>query len=145
MAMRAAEKIVDGLIQAMEGFVELQQGVEEEFASENGNGYEGDKGSSEITEEVDAAIVTELRAAIESVMDSEDYGSDEIAALFSSMSDALEEIDPDVFEETEEEEEETTYEADAEDGEEYYDEDDLDPLEDDEEFDEDEDEDEEDE
>lgn len=133
MAMRAAEKIVDGLIQAMEGFVELQQGIEEEFASENGNGYDADKASSEMTEEVDAAIVTELRAAIESVMDSEDYGSDEIAALFSSMSDALEEIDPDVFEETEEEEEETTYGEEADDSEEYYDDDDLEPLEDDEE------------
>jgi len=128
MVMKASEKIIDGLTQLVEGFVELQESVEEEFGAE----LEDDlvaRPSSEVSVEMEAAIVTELRAALEVVMDSEDFATDEMAALVSSLSDALEEIDPDVFESSSEEDEEI-YDDDIDD--EIYDDiedDDLESLE----------------
>ena len=79
--------------------------------------------------EVDAAIVTELRTSIETVIDTEDYAPEEIASALSSLSEALEEIDPDVFASEEEDDEDEEYEDD--DLEELDDLDDLDDYEDD--------------
>ncbi|MCB0331052.1 MAG: hypothetical protein KDD70_15380 [Bdellovibrionales bacterium] len=110
--MRAAEKIIEGLTTLMEGFVELQEKVEAEFESENPRG-ESDTEDPDVRVEIDAAVVTEIRATLEAVMDAEDYSADEFATFISVAQDALEEIDPDVFEEVEESEE-------AEDDEEVY-------------------------
>ncbi len=96
---------------------------------------------------MDAAAVVEIRAAIETVMDTEDYGTDEIAAFLSVLTDALEEIDPDVFEEVQTEPSdlyaaaEEEYDEDDDDLDDELD-DDLDDF-DDEEFDDEEEEDEE--
>jgi hypothetical protein len=56
-------------------------------------------------------------------MDAEDYSADEVATFISVTQDALEEIDPDVFEEVEEED--ASREA-VEDEDDYYVEDDGD-------------------
>lgn len=98
--MRAAEKIIEGLTQLMEGFVELQAKIEGDFDSGSEGGEEED---SDLRVEIDAALVTEMRATLEAVMDAEDYSADEVATFISVAQDALEEIDPDVFEEVEEE------------------------------------------
>lgn len=98
--MRAAEKIIEGLTQLMEGFVELQAKIEGDFDSDSESGEEED---SDLRVEIDAALVTEMRATLEALMDAEDYSADEIATFISVAQDALEEIDPDVFEEVEEE------------------------------------------
>jgi hypothetical protein len=58
-----------------------------------------------------------MRATLEAVMDAEDYSADEVATFISVAQDALEEIDPDVFEEVEEES--ASGEA-VEDEDEYY-------------------------
>jgi len=112
--MRAAEKIIEGLTQLMEGFIELQGKIEGDFDSDN----EGlDEEDSDLKIEVDAALVTEIRATLEAVMDAEDYSADEIANLISVTQDALEEIDPDVFEDVEED---AVEEAADDDDDDYY-------------------------
>ncbi|MCB0321335.1 MAG: hypothetical protein KDD60_10460, partial [Bdellovibrionales bacterium] len=104
----------------------------------------GDTEDPDVRVEIDAALVTEIRACIEAVMDSEDYAADELATLVSIAQDALEDIDPDVFEEAEEDEE-SDEDVVYEDDEDFSDleDDDLDEEFDDEDDDEDEEDDEE--
>lgn len=125
MGMKGASKIIDALKQLMDGYCELQEAIERDYG---GRGEDADDATAELSTEVDAALVTEIRAAIETVMEEDDFSAEEIASVISILTDSLEEIDPDVFETTETEP--------AEEGEEYedYDEDE------DEEFEEDEDE-----
>jgi hypothetical protein len=96
MAIKGAEKIIEALTQLMDGYCELQEAIERDF------GGRGDKpedaAATELSSEVDAALVTEIRAAIETVMEEEDYSAEEIASVISILTDSLEEIDPDVFE-----------------------------------------------
>ena len=143
--MKAANQIIEALTQLVEGYNELQAMIETDYAADSEE--EEIDGHSTPTVEVDEAMVTELRATIEAVMDGEDYSSEEVAAVLSSLSEALEEIDPDVFEsesdddddeEDEDDEDKSTYDASAYDDDEddsidydSYEDDDLD----DEEFD----------
>lgn len=119
--MKSAEKIIDALTQLLEGYNELQASVQEEYGADDADDEEGE--DSDLSEEVDAAIVTELRASLEAVIDAEDFSTEEIAAALCSLTEALEEIDPDVFE-SEDDEEEEEEDLDDEDVE-IYDEDDL--------------------
>ncbi len=100
--MRAVDKIIEGLTQLLEGFVELQSKIEKDFEVAEPD-FADEADDSDIRVEIDAAMVTEIRATIESVMDAEDYSADEIATFLSVTQDALEEIDPDVFESDEDE------------------------------------------
>jgi ribonuclease E len=111
MATKGAAKIIEALTQLMEGYVELQQSVERDFGGREGE----DEG--ELSSEVDTAIVTEVRAAVESVMEDEDYSAEEMASVISMLTDAVEEIDPDVFDQEEDGEEEEEDEDDSEDDE----------------------------
>lgn len=109
MATKGAGKIIEALTQLMEGYVELQQAVERDFG-----GRDSDD-DSELSSEVDTAIVTEIRAAVESVMEDEDYSAEEMASVISMLTDALEEIDPDVFDQDDEDEAEEEEEDEDED------------------------------
>jgi hypothetical protein len=111
MATKGAAKIIEALTQLMEGYVELQQSVERDFGGREGE----DEG--ELSSEVDTAIVTEVRAAVESVMEDEDYSAEEMASVISMLTDAVEEIDPDVFDQEEDGDEEEEDEDDSEDDE----------------------------
>jgi len=125
MARKGSEKIIDALTQLMEGFNELREKAEADYSVDDEE--EGTAEDSEISSEIDAAIVTEMRAALEAVIDAEDVTPEEIAAAISSLTEALEEIDPDVFEVSEDDnsmEGDNIYRSDDDD---YYDEsDDLD-------------------
>ncbi|RMG43197.1 MAG: hypothetical protein D6719_04300 [Candidatus Dadabacteria bacterium] len=102
MAQRSSEKIIEALSMLMEGFSELQESVEQEFGKDSLlDDLEEEEEENGVNEEIDAAIVTEIRAAIETVMETDDYSTEEFATLVSTMTDALEEIDPDVFEDEE--------------------------------------------
>lgn len=154
MTTKATEKIIEALTQLVEGFAELQEKLEEDYdpsvaddADEKESETESDGDESETG--IEEAIVTEIKAAVESVIENEDCAPEDLASIVSALSDALEEIDPEVFshgevEEEEEEEDEEEYEdLDDED----FDDDDYDDEdedEDEEEEDEDEDEDEDD-
>lgn len=93
MSIKAAEKVIDALTNLLHGYKELQEALLSDFGSDEQN--------AEQALEMDAALVTEMRAALESLMDSEDIGAEEVAGLISVLTDALEEIDPNVFDEDE--------------------------------------------
>ena len=131
MTSKPSEKIIDALTQLLEGFSELQEMVETDYGAQATTN--DDEGESELDKEIDAAIVIEIRAAIESVMESEDYSPEEIAAVISTLTDALEEIDPDVFEDETEESEEEDEDEDYDDDDDEDEDDDLDLDEDDDE------------
>src|SRR4051812_41913646 len=123
MGMKGAEKIIDALTQLMDGYCELQEAIERDYGGRGEEAVAADPAATELSSEVDAALVTEIRAAIETVMEEEDYSAEEIASVISILTDSLEEIDPDVFESSEttpadEEEDYTDYDEDDDDVEE---------------------------
>lgn len=139
MSNRATEKIMEALSQLLEGFAELQDSLETEYGEE-ADEDDIDEGETEV-KDPDAAIVAELKTAIEGCIETDDYTPEEIANLIAALTEALEEVDPNVFSDTVEEDEE---EEEDEDDEDYDDDDDdldLDDDEDDEDEDEEEDED----
>jgi len=122
MTSKAAEKIIEALTQLMEGYCELQEAVEADYGAAQA-GSDEDEGA-ELNAEADAALVTEMRAAIESVLEAEDYTPDEFGSIISTLTDALEEIDPDVFEkEVADEDDDDDDDYEDEDIEDYDDED----------------------
>jgi hypothetical protein len=134
MSTKAAEKIVEALTQLVEGFAELQEHLESEYGAES----EDDEGSEEEEEagDLEDALVTEVRAAVESVIENEDCAPEDLASIISALTGALEEVAPEVFaEESEEEEDEDSSDDDE----------DIDLDDDDYDYDEDEEEDEDDE
>ncbi len=152
MTTKATEKIIEALTQLVEGFAELQEKLEEDYDPEVAAESDDDDTDSEEEESatgIEEAIVTEIKAAVESVIENEDCAPEDLASIVSALTDALEEIDPEVFShgeaEEEEEEEEEEYEDIDEDFDEDYDDEDEDEDEDDEDEDEEEDEEDEDE
>jgi len=119
MTSKAAEKIIEALTQLMEGYCELQEAVENDYGA---SGTSEDDEGGELNAEADAALVTEMRAAIESVLEAEDYTPDEFGSIISTLTDALEEIDPDVFEKS--------FDGDDDEDEDYDDDEDLEEYED---------------
>lgn len=133
MSNRATEKIMEALSQLLEGFAELQDSLETEYGEE-ADEDDIDEGETEV-KDPDAAIVAELKTAIEGCIETDDYTPEEIANLIAALTEALEEVDPNVFSDTTDEDEE-----EEEDDEDYDDDDDDDLDLDDDEDDEDEDE-----
>lgn len=124
MGKRAAEKIADSLAMLLEGYNELKENLKEELSV-----VSEDEDEEIEDQDVDAAMVTEVKAAIETALESEDYSPELLGSAIAVMTEALEEIDPSVFESSEEEDdsEEETEEYDDEDEEDIdYEEDDDD-------------------
>jgi hypothetical protein len=112
MSTKAAEKIVEALTQLVEGFAELQEQLEAEYGPES----DEDEGEKEETSDLEDALVTEVRAAVESVIENEDCAPEDLASIISALTGSLEEIAPEVFaEETEAAEEDEEYEDEDED------------------------------
>lgn len=134
MSKKAVEKIADSLAQFLEGYTELKAKLDDEYGVENDE-TEIDDEETETTEEFDAALITELKAAIETALESEDYSPDILANAIVSMTEALEEIDPDIFESSDDDEDEEEEEDDIDDDldDDDLDEDELDEEEEDEE------------
>jgi hypothetical protein len=140
MSSKAAEKIVEALTQLVEGFAELQEQLENDFGTgSDEDETEADDETEEASAELQDALVTEVRAAVESVIENEDCAPEDIASVISALTGALEEVAPEVFAEEDEAKDEETEEEEYED----EDEDDIDLDDDDYDYDEDEDEDEE--
>jgi hypothetical protein len=142
MSSKASEKIIEAVTLLVEGFAELQEnaeeyGITEDTGEEDEANDEADEGAANGFND---ALVTELRAVVESVIDNEDCGPEDLATILSALGGALEEVAPEVFAQGEGESSEG---AEGED-EEYEDEEDLDIDEDDYDYDDDEEEEEED-
>lgn len=95
MTSKGAEKIIDGLTLILEGFAEIQGSLGDTAIDDD----DDDDSDDEDDEETGQAVLQEVKSAVESVIDSEDYASEEIAAVVSVLTEALEEIDPNVFSE----------------------------------------------
>jgi len=144
MSTKAAEKIIDALTQLVEGFAELQEKLEEDYdpEREDDDTDESEAKSEVIGSSLEDALVTEIRAAVESVIENEDCAPEDLASIVSALTDALEEIAPEVFtQESEEEDEEEDEDIDLDDEDEDYDEDEDEDEEDEDEDDDDEDDD----
>ena len=126
MTQKATEKIMEALSQLLEGFAELQDVVETEMGVDPDDVDEDESDDDAESESLDpdTAMTREVKSAIEGAMESDDYTPEEVANLIAALTEALEEIDPNIFQEEEEE---------VEEDEEYDDEDDLD-FDDDEEY-----------
>lgn len=145
MTMKATEKMIEALTLLFEGYTELQETIENELepGSPAISTDEDDADDDEDEEsDADALIVAEVRAALEAVIENEDYTPDDMASLVSTMTEALEEIAPDVFAEAsdsdEDEDDDDSYEEEEEDYDEdddEYDEDDDDELDEEEDYD----------
>jgi len=104
MTTKAAERIIEGLGQVLQGFYELRQSVREDLGAtvEAGeasaaDAEEVDSGDPELEAEVEAAVANELRAALETVLEGDEFSSEDLAHAISGLTEALEEVDPDVF------------------------------------------------
>ncbi len=153
MASHATEKLTTALSQLVEAYTELQEEVSEKLNSED-TGYEADddnnnetdeKSTDKIMSEIDTAMVSELKLAIDSVIDSDDVSTEEFATIITTVVDALEELDPNCFsvenEELEEEEEDDDEKFDEDDDDVDIDDYDYDEDDDDDDYEEDEEED----
>ncbi len=92
---KPVDKIMEALTLLMEGFQELQSKIAEEHTDE-------DEELEEESPEVESEVINETRLALEGVIDSEDYSTEEIASVIAHLMEAIQEIDPDVFDEDEE-------------------------------------------
>jgi len=123
MASKVTRKITEALSDLLQAYSELLEGLQTEFGISEDSETEA---SEEAADELESSLVNEVRAALELVMDQDDYAADDIAALITSLTEALEEIDPTIFEAAEEEEDEDEEEDDedyvVEDEEDEYDE-----------------------
>jgi segregation and condensation protein B len=141
MSTKATEKIVEALTQLVEGFAELQEHLEAEYGPGTDEDDADDENEDEESSDLEDALVTEVRAAVESVIENEDCAPEDLASIISALTGSLEEIAPEVFAEESEESEDESEEDEDEDID--LDEDDYDYDEDEEEEEEEEEDDEE--
>lgn len=94
MANKAADKVIEALNQLIEGYYELQQLVADDLGV---GGEISEEDQQEVEAEVQAALTTEIRAALETVLENEDIAIENVAMVVSNLTEAIEEIDPDVF------------------------------------------------
>jgi hypothetical protein len=128
MSNKAADKIIESLTQLIEGYYELQQMV----ADDLGAGVDlTDEDNQELAAEVQSALTTEVRSAIETVLENDEIAVEDLAMVVSNLTEAIEEIDPDVFASGETEEEDDDLDLDEEEDEDLDFDEDLDEDEDD--------------
>ncbi len=126
MTTKAAEKIISGLTEALTGFEELRTSIEEDISAGPISGGKKQSAKS-IATEIAAAISLELRSILDTIIEEEEQPVELVAAFAASLTDAIEEFDPDVFEEGEAPEDaEEEDDDDDEDDDDYDDEDDGD-------------------
>lgn len=123
---KSVNKITEALSLLMEGFTELEGTVRDEPLDDEESEEEIGKEEEGLTEEQEAEIVNQVRSAMDDMMDSDDYSTEEVASMLTHLMEALQDIDPDVFDIEEVEDE------DVEDDDMDFDEsfDDLDEMED---------------
>ncbi len=109
---KSSNKLAEGLSSFLAAFKEVESRLKDEY---------GDESEDEIT----SGLITELASAAETIVDSEDYSSAFIASAASSLTDALKELDPDIFEYKEEDEEDDEDEDEDDDEDLELDEDDY--------------------
>ena len=130
-------KTLDKLIKSMNGLIAGFQAVEEDVKAQHDIDPESDdlNDDPEKLAEINTGVISEVRTILETMIDDDEYSAEEIGKVLTALSEALQEIDPDVFDASDDDEEDDDESDDVD-----YDEDDDDDLD----LDEDEDEEEED-
>ena len=103
MAEKINEKLTEALTLLFEGFFELKEQAENDYSAKNVE-EEDDFDDEEMLDDIDSAVAVEFKKAFEAVLDAEDYTPNDIADLMSVMTEALQEIAPDVFEDGDDDE-----------------------------------------
>lgn len=101
MSTKATEKIIDALTQLMDGFAELQESLEQDYDPDLDDD-DNKEGANKSTDDdsatnLEEALITEIKAAVEAVIENEDCAPEDLASIVSALTDALEDIDPEVF------------------------------------------------
>jgi uncharacterized coiled-coil protein SlyX len=101
-------KTLDKLTKAMNGLISGFQAVEEDVKAQHDIDPESDdiNDDPEKLAEINTGVVSEVRTILENLIDEDEYSTEEIAKVLTALSEALQEIDPDVFDGSEDEEEE---------------------------------------
>ena len=100
MSTKATEKIIDALTQLMDGFAELQERLEQDYDPDLDE--DNKEGANKNTDEESAtnleeALMTEIKAAVEAVIENEDCAPEDLSSIVSALTEALEDIDPEDF------------------------------------------------
>lgn len=128
MTTKAAEKIISGITEALAGFEELKTSIEEDISAGPASG--GKKQSAKaIATEIAAAISLEMRSILDTIVEEEEQSVETLAAFSAALTDAIEELDPDVFD-SEDEDEDDEVDEDDDDDSDDDDDDDFDDEED---------------
>ncbi len=98
LGSKALAKVTEALTQLMEGYAELQAAVEEDLGSTSDD-------EDVVSSEVDTGVISEVRSALETLVENEDYSVEEIASVIATLTEGLQELDPDIFEGEEDEDE----------------------------------------
>lgn len=85
------DKLTESLSSLIETFLLMEEEIKEDLELEE------DNEDQELETEVSDKLMNSVRMAIESVMDTDDYTSEEIAGLIANLMEGLQEIDPDAF------------------------------------------------
>jgi phage-related minor tail protein len=127
MPAKVTEQLIEALHGLMTAYIAVQDLLETQGSAALSTAAVGSTSEDEAAEiegaeeDIESLIVAEVKTAIESVMESEDYLPEDFASLLSAVTEALEEIEPSVFSDDSEDEE-----GDEEDDDEEYDDEDLD-------------------
>ena len=111
----AKSKLDQALIDLIEAYTELEAELDKKFADDE--------------ESYAAALIETIETSVEAAIEDQDASTGSFASLLSSMTEALEQLDPSAFEGGEEEDDDDEYEADDDDVD--LDDDDLDEDDDD--------------
>lgn len=110
---KSQNKLIDGFSTLLEGFKELEEKLADEYDTDSG-------------EELSSAMVSEISTAIDEIVDQDEHSPTFMASVVSTLTEALKELDPEIFEHSEEEEEDEDEDGDDDvedidlDDDEYY-------------------------
>ena len=102
MIETARARMIQALSALQQAFDELEAALEAGVVADIREGRVTLKNDSDLQAEYEAQLVGESRVVVESVLEDSDWSTDDLASVIATLTDALEEIDPDLFEDVDE-------------------------------------------
>ena len=132
---KTTEQFADAIALLMESYTKFTKsslGFGNDEDEDEDEELEDDDDDSEgaISEELKAGLINSARDAIEMVMDSEDHSTRDIANVISALTEAIQDIDPDVYGTQEFEEIEDEDDEDEDDDDDLFEDDDFEDFDD---------------
>ena len=91
MKTQAHQRMMGAMIQLLEGYADFQGELEKEAADSNAELDEAEE------DPVIRGLAEEMKSVLVEVLDREDYATRDLAMPLAMLTEALDEIDPDVF------------------------------------------------